>query len=171
MRASKVTAIILKRFNFGEGDKIVTVFSQQQGKISVVAKGVRRIKSRRAPHLEPLNEVEMVLHKNVVTEAKSRPKKYYDLKSLSFALYGAEIVDKLLPENEPHEDVYFLFKNFLAGSLDEAQAKQFTLELLWQSGFFPRGQFPRHGLTAFVESLAERRVKSRKLIKEILDSG
>lgn len=172
MRASKITAIILKRLNFGESDRIVTVFSKERGKLSVVAKGIRRIKSRRAPHLEPLGECDITLHRSrdveIVTEAKkteASPKR--NLLETGYLFYAAEVIDKLLPENEPHEDIYFLFKNFLKSSLDEAQAKQFTLELLWQLGFFPRGQFPRQGLTTFVESLAERQIKSKTIIDKV----
>ncbi len=173
-RVSKIQGIVLKRVNFGESDRVVTVFSRERGKMSVVAKGVRRIKSRRAPHLEPLNEVSLIIHKgrnfDLVSEAKGlhRPTLQDDLKSLSFALYAAEIIDKLLPEDEPHEEVYGLLRDFLENKeLTENKVKEFTLELLWQLGFLPRGQFPKVGVTNFVEQVAEKRIRSKKLIEEV----
>ncbi len=167
MRTSKLRAIILKRINFGEADKMVTAFSLEKGKVVLVAKGVRRIKSRRAPHLEPLGEVELITHQNIITEAKSFSKREFDLKSLGFALYAAEIIDKLLPENQPHEEVYQLLKNYLQNSqLNENEAKKFAASLIWSLGFYPHGQYPKEGLTNYVEQIAERRIRSKSLIDE-----
>lgn len=171
-RVSKVQGVVLKRVNFGESDRVVTVFTKERGKISVVAKGVRRIRSRRAPYLEPLNEVILILHKGknfeIVSEAKGKqqPKLREDLKSLSFGFYAAELIDKLLPEQEPHEDVYILLQELLDNpELNENQVKQFTLQLLWQLGFLPSGHAPKGGLTVFVESVAERRIRSKNLVE------
>ena len=74
LNSSKIDGVILKRSNFGEADKLVTIFSKQQGKIKVLAKGIRRIKSKRAPHLELFNYTTLILHHgksfDIVTEAK-----------------------------------------------------------------------------------------------------
>lgn len=167
MLSSKLRAIILKRSNFGEADKFLTVFSLEKGKISLIAKGVRRIKSRRAPHLEPLNEVEIVAHKNIITEAKISSLNIFNLQNLTFALYGAEILDKLLPENEPHAEIYKLFNNFLNSEISENKVKEFSLKTLWLLGYLPRGQFPKIGINAFIEQIAEKRIRSKKLIEGI----
>ena len=58
----KTEGIILRRRDFGEADRILTVFSLHRGKISVIAKGVRRITSRRAGNVELLNRVQMFLY-------------------------------------------------------------------------------------------------------------
>jgi len=168
VRSSKVDGIILKRSNLGEADRVLTVFTRQRGKISLVAKGVRRIKSRRAPHLEPLNDAEIVIHERIVTEAKSLSRPELDLPSIGLALYAAEVVDKLLPDEQPHEEIYHMLRSLLVQSkLDESQIKNFTAQVLWVLGFFPHGQYPKVGLTAFVEQLAERRIRSKKLLEEI----
>lgn len=167
MLSFKLRAIILKRSNFGEADKFLTVFSLEKGKISLLAKGIRRIKSHRAPHLEPLNEVEIVTHKNIITQAKISSLNTFNLQNLTFALYGAEILDKLLPENEPHEEIYELFRNFLSEEIAENKVKEFSLKTLWLLGYLPPGQFPKIGINAFIEHLAERRIRSKKLIEEI----
>jgi DNA repair protein RecO (recombination protein O) len=164
----KLHAIILKRANFGEADRMLTVFSLEKGKISLVAKGVRRIKSRRAPHLEPLNNVEIVTHKKIITEAKSSTRPKLKLSSLGLALYAVEVIDKLLPDEQPHEEVYELLKNLLAQEkLDENQIKIFTTQVLWSLGFFPKGQYPKDGINNFVEQIAEKRIRSKKLWEEI----
>ena len=172
MLSSKLTAIVLKRSNFSESDKIITLFSREKGKIIVVAKGVRKIKSRRAPHLEPLNEVGLVLHKGknyeIVSEAKSLNTPHFKLESLTYVLYALEIVDKLLPELEPHASVYELLRSLLLNDkIDENKIKEFTLKLIWTLGFLPHGEFPKEGLNNFVESLAEKQIRSKKLIDEL----
>jgi DNA repair protein RecO len=45
-------AILLKRMNYGEADRIITVLTPDQGKISILAKGSRRSKSKLAGGLE-----------------------------------------------------------------------------------------------------------------------
>jgi len=56
MKSYKTEGIIIKRKNFGEADRILTIFTKNKGKISIVAKGVRKINSRRAPHIELLQK-------------------------------------------------------------------------------------------------------------------
>jgi DNA repair protein RecO (recombination protein O) len=52
MKQLETEAIILKRLNFGEADRILTVLTPQNGKISLIAKGVRKSKSKLAGGLE-----------------------------------------------------------------------------------------------------------------------
>ncbi|EKD66911.1 MAG: DNA repair protein RecO, partial [uncultured bacterium] len=68
----RVSAFILRRSNVGEADKILTIFSKKIGKLRVIAKGIRKISSRRGPHVDLFNEVSMMLHHgktmDIVTE-------------------------------------------------------------------------------------------------------
>ena len=52
MRQIVTTAVVLKRFNFGEADRIITVITPDQGKLRLMAKGVRKIKSKLAGGIE-----------------------------------------------------------------------------------------------------------------------
>src|SRR3972149_5950184 len=45
-------AVVLSRRNFGEADRIITLFTRDHGKVTVLAKGVRRPRSKKAGHLE-----------------------------------------------------------------------------------------------------------------------
>ena len=56
-RSYTAEAIILKRTNFDEADKIITFLSKYKGKFTAIAKGVRKIASRRSPNLELFNKV------------------------------------------------------------------------------------------------------------------
>ena len=52
MKQLSTRAIILKRISFGEADRILTVITPDYGKVSLLAKGVRRSKSKLAGGLE-----------------------------------------------------------------------------------------------------------------------
>lgn len=113
MQGIKVEGIILRRRSLGEADRILTVFSYQKGKISVLAKGVRKITSRRSGNVELLNRVLMFLHPAksflILTEATSldtyqRLKE--DLTLLAVAFHIIELVDKLTAENQENRILY-----------------------------------------------------------------
>ncbi|QQG43437.1 MAG: DNA repair protein RecO [Candidatus Daviesbacteria bacterium] len=113
MFSFKTEGIILKRRNFGEADRILTVFSQKKGKISVLAKGVRRITSRRAGNVELLNRAIMYFHQGkgmpILTEAESLdtyPKLKADLTLSTYAYHLIELVDKITAEGQENQILY-----------------------------------------------------------------
>lgn len=113
MKGVKVEGVILKRRNLGEADRILTVFTHQRGKITVLAKGVRRITSRRSGNVELLNRAVMYLHpaKNflILTEASSLDtfqKLKEDLTLSTYAFHLIELTDKLIAENQENMILY-----------------------------------------------------------------
>ena len=115
MRAFKTEGIVLKRRDFGEADRILVVFTLARGKISVVAKGVRRITSRRAGNVELLNRVVMFLYPGkqlyTLTEASSidtYQKLKEDLTLSTYAYHIIELVDKLTVEEQENRILYEL---------------------------------------------------------------
>lgn len=178
MRSYKVEGVILSRSNFSEADKIVTIFTRQLGRIKVLAKGIRRIQSRRAPHLELFNQVELVLHAgktfDTITEAHvidSFSLAKLKLKLSGFLFYLAEVIDKILPEHQPHLTLYKTLvssiKILSASPNPQSVVKEFVVQLLWDLGYLPKGQYPKLGITDFVESVVEKRIRSRKFLEEI----
>lgn len=164
----KLRAIVLKRINFGEADRLLTVFSLEKGKVTLIAKGVRRIRSRRAPHLEPLSVTELVVRRSVIIEARSLFYPRRDLKFLGLVFYAIEIVDRLLPDSQPHEDIYELLESLLQEEeLNIGKIKAFTVKVLWLLGFFPANQCPDKGINAFVEQIIERPVYSKKFLEKL----
>lgn len=113
MHGFKTEGIILKRRNFGEADRILTVFTLQRGKISVLAKGVRRITSRRAGNIELLNRSILYLHQGkgmpILTEAttlETYSKLKEDLTLSTYAYHIIELVNKLTAENQGNRTLY-----------------------------------------------------------------
>lgn len=106
--------LIIKRHNFGEADRILTVLTDRYGKISVVARGVRKITSRRAGNIELLNLVKLHLFKAksyTLTEAESIstfPKLKQNLVLTTSAFHILELIDRLVAEGQPHRDLFDL---------------------------------------------------------------
>lgn len=113
MQGFKAEGVILKRKNFGEADRILTVLTLQRGKISVIAKGVRRINSRRAGNVELLNRSQLFLHpgKNflILTEAVTLDS-FQELKNnliiSTYCYHILELVDRMCAENQENRLLY-----------------------------------------------------------------
>jgi hypothetical protein len=52
-RSFRVDAVVLRHSNYGEADRLLTVYTREQGKMRILAKGARKIASRKAGHIEP----------------------------------------------------------------------------------------------------------------------
>lgn len=142
--------IIVKRSNFGEADRLLTIITPYKGKIKVVAKGVRRITSRRGGNVELLNKVKLQIFQGkglaILTEAQSLetfPKIKSDLTLTSYASHLAEIAERLLPEEQSNPAAY----NLLATALHllEQNPRQifiraFEVKFLSVLGFWSLGQ-------------------------------
>ena len=145
MPAFKVEGIILKRRNFGEADRILTVFTLQRGKISVVAKGVRRITSRRSGNVELLNRVSIFLHQGkgmpILTEAQSLetfPKIKEDLTLSTYAFHIIELTDRMTAENQENRELYqhlLEVLNRLSVSPRQILIRAFEVKILCNLGF------------------------------------
>ena len=61
MKKVNTVAVVLKSINYRDSDKIYTLLSKDLGKIPAIARGVRKISSRRAGNLDTLNLVKVGL--------------------------------------------------------------------------------------------------------------
>ncbi len=120
MRNFRTEGIIIKRRNFGEADRILTVITPNYGKISIKAAGVRKITSRRSAHTELLNHASLHLYKgktfSILTEARmvedfSGIKE--DFTKVGLAYHLCELVDGLCPENQENRKVFYLLRDVL----------------------------------------------------------
>jgi DNA repair protein RecO (recombination protein O) len=96
-----VEAVVLRHADYGEADRILTLFTRQRGKTRAIVKGVRRVTSRKAGHLEPLTHVKLQLAKGrdmpLVTQAETVDAYLPirdDLVLTSQASYVIELVDR-----------------------------------------------------------------------------
>lgn len=139
MAAYRTEAFVLRNSNFGEADRLLTIFTKHLGKKKVIAKGVRRITSRRGGNLELFNKVVLFLHEgktfDIVTEAEvinSFPNLRKDLPCLSLAFVAAEVIDRLTPDGQEHRDVFDLLDDFyqsISCSSGSREVRLFALEV------------------------------------------
>lgn len=148
MRNYQLTGFVLRRYNLGEADKILTIFSQQHGKVKAVAKGVRRGSAKLAGHLEPFCEVKLRLVKgkslDIIIGAEAV--KIHDMQNLNEqALLSAylmcEMLDKMLPEGQANESGYDLLCESLAALVQKTDSllvrQYFALKFLQTIGSQP----------------------------------
>ncbi len=178
MRTYKTEGIVLKRRNLGEADRILTILSRESGKIIVKAPGVRRIPSRRSPHVELLNLSQFTLYKSsgtfmpIVTEAQTledfSPIKS-DLRKIGLALYICELINGLCADNQENRVVFFHLKSILselAKALDASSLiRKFEKDLLIELGFWSEAKLLQTCDSKIVmERLLERKLKTLRVI-------
>lgn len=178
-RSYKTEAIVIKRTDFAEADKIITVFSKHYGKIRFLAKGIRKISSRRAAALEPFNQVILFLAKgrnlDIVTEAKilnSFAQLRNNLKKVGLAFHFCELVDRLCAEEEPNPKVFALLKQSLAKLMIAEQNLadreiEYGINLLKLSGFGLPKKLGKVDLDNYFEEITEKKMSSKNLLKKI----
>lgn len=179
-KSRRVEGIIVKRVNVGEADRILTVMTREIGKIQVKAIGIRRITSRRSPHVELLNRVSLSLFKGhtmyILTEAVVLDTYEYiktDLSKVGFAYHICELVNGLIPEGQENPQLYGMLTYCLGKALREEDLSKtvhrFEMKLLAILGFWPEGKELGSSQSSYmIENILERRLKSRQIIPQLL---
>lgn len=147
-RLYRTPAVILKRMDLGEADRIVTLFSRDEGKIRAVAKGVRRPTSRSAGHLEPFTLSDVLLavgrELDVISQAdtlESFRTVREDLELATHGYYLAEAVDLLTEDRQENRAVFDVLLESLHALAAATDARLvlvvFHLNLLDALGYRP----------------------------------
>lgn len=151
LRVYQTEAIIIKRINLGEADRILTLYTPSLGKIKAVAKGVRRPQSKLGGHVELLTYSRLMLAKgrnlDIITQAQTinnfLPLKE-DLERTASGLYIAELVDAFTPERAEDEELFYLLLDTLQHLCHAVNSgallRYFELHLLAQVGYRPELQ-------------------------------
>lgn len=120
MKNISVEAIVLSRINIGEADRLLTVFSLELGKIKILAKGSRRIKSKTASHIEPFTIGKFQLFRGksfyILTGAErinSCSEGFDCLNSFKHISYLCELLGLAIEEETPEEGIYNLIKEIV----------------------------------------------------------
>jgi len=174
----KTEGIILKRTNYGEADRILTIFTKHYGKIKTIAKGIRKLTSRKAGSLELFNHVTLFLIKGknlpLLTEVQTINlfKNWRkDLARIGVAYYFCELVDKLTPEEQENSSVFELLRDYLEKIATKKNlnflVREFEEKLLKELGFgIPEIWQEKQGsLKNYIESIIEKKINSPKILK------
>lgn len=147
-RLYRTEALILRRSDIGEADRLLTVLTPERGKMRLLAKGVRKIASRKAGHVELFTRVHFLVAQgrtwDIVSQAEMvdafRPLRG-DLMRTSAAYYCAELLDRFAEEEGENRPLYDLALATLARLGDERQIQVvlrfFDMHLLTLVGYQP----------------------------------
>src|SRR5436305_5136984 len=131
-RPLKTEAIVLRSIRYGEADRILHLYTPHHGRLSAIAKGARRSRSRFGARLEPFVHVSLVLHTSrgdlhTVTGVDTvafNPALRDHAATLDAAARACDAVARLFETPDPHPEVFQLLANQLSLlEVDPAQAR------------------------------------------------
>jgi DNA repair protein RecO (recombination protein O) len=118
----RATGFVLRNRALGETDRLITCFTLEHGKISGVAKGAGKLRSRFGSSLQPLSLIRLMLfgketrslyridHTDILTSFQAIRD---DWEKLRPALYAVDLVDALLADADPQPRVFSLLERLL----------------------------------------------------------
>jgi len=147
-RSYPTQAIVLGHIEYGEADRILKLFTYEKGKISAIAKGVRKIRSRKAGHLEPFTRVNLYLARgrnlDIITQAETEDAYMglrEDLQRVAMASYVVEVLDRFTFEESQNVGLYHLLAKTLSRLESQPNPKTvihyYELRLLENLGLRP----------------------------------
>ena len=148
MQNCECQAIVLRLTDYGEADRVVSLFTLEQGRISGFARGARKSRKRFGGALENFAHLRLQLtqRSSLATLAGADivsifPGIRTDLGSIGCAAYACELAERLTPEGEPNPRLFRLLTRYLE-RLDAAppfpsDRRFFTVNLLKVLGYQP----------------------------------
>ena len=177
----KTQGIVLKRINLGETDKLLTVYTQERGKILIKAKGLRKKEAKLKESLELFNHLDLVIAngRNLDTVAgaliiNSFSSLKSNLASMASAHYLADVIDKLIMEPEKDAGIwhlifkafYFLEKDNLGPLQIKAFLNKFEWYLLSCLGYQPAAI--QKSYLDLIQNISGQPIESFKFLLEVL---
>lgn len=176
-RTYSAEGIILSRRNYGEADRVITIFCKHQGKVRVVAKGVRRINSRKKGALELFNHSRFFFARgrnmDIVAEVETKHNFNVwrkDLSRVGVAYHLCELVNRLTPLEQEHSEIFDLLFESL-NSLDKIDywaifpyIQSFKVKLLEELGYLERGKQIPNNLDLYIEDLINGQLRTKKFL-------
>lgn len=148
VRLFSTPAIVLRRIDYGEADRLLTLLTPERGKMRVLAKGARKITSRKAGHIELFTQTQVLLARgrtfDIVTQAELiDPYRVLreEVSKGGQAHYLCELAEQFAPEDSDASALYDLLANgltWLCSSRDALlTARFFEMRLLSLEGYRP----------------------------------
>jgi DNA repair protein RecO (recombination protein O) len=147
-RLFRTEAVILRRADWGEADRLIVAYSPDRGKLRLVAKGVRRLTSHKAGHLEPFSRTSLLIahgrELDLVSQAEALetfPALSSDLQRVGQASYVVELIDRFTVAEGGSRQAYALVLETLArlaeGKPAPAVLRYYEIRLLDLMGYRP----------------------------------
>jgi DNA repair protein RecO (recombination protein O) len=147
-RLYRVEAIVIRRRDWGEADRLLTLYTRERGKIQAVAKGARKPTSRKSGHIELFTRTKLLIARSrsidIITQAETSEayrRLRESLETSTLAHYFAELLDRFTGEAETDHALFDLLSLALAWlcEADDSRlvARYYELRLLELAGFRP----------------------------------
>ncbi len=148
-RSVRVEAVVLRHSDWGEADRLVHLYTRERGKLRAIAKGVRRMRSRKSGHLQPFTRAALLLARGrdlwIVTQAET-VEAYLplrdDLLRTAYAAYVVELLDRFTYEEGANPALYRLLTDSLQRVAADADAfpglRYYEMRLLDLLGYRPQ---------------------------------
>jgi DNA repair protein RecO (recombination protein O) len=149
-RSFRVSAVVLRHKDWGEADQLLTLYTRELGKVRAVAKGARKVTSRKAGHLQPFTQVTLQLARGrdllIVTQAETINAFLAigaDLLKTGYASYVIELLDRFTYDDDGgHSSTFKLLVETLDRLEKESDAwlavRYYEMRLLDYVGFRPQ---------------------------------
>lgn len=175
----KTQGIVLARRNFGEADRILILYTRDFGRVSLLAKGVRKPGSRKRGHIEVFSQISFSAAKtygiDIMTEAEtvdSFEEIRTNLNKVSLAYYFCEAIGKTTHEGEENMELYerliYYFSRLKHDSKLKTLRNDFVHDLVTMLGFLPKGK-KIDDIFDFFEEVTERSLSSERVGKKMLE--
>ncbi|MFQ5672538.1 MAG: DNA repair protein RecO [Nitrospinales bacterium] len=144
-------AIVLRVINLAEKDKLITLLTEDHGKIKCAAKGARNIKSKFGAALEPMSFIQMIYfgkenqgiyrlnHCDILESFQSVRE---DIDKIYTAIYFNELVDAMAAEGDRDTKLFCFLLNALrelkSRPVPETLCPLFEMRIMALSGYMPR---------------------------------
>ncbi|MBI5150617.1 MAG: DNA repair protein RecO [Candidatus Omnitrophica bacterium] len=120
----KTEAIVLKSFDFRETSRIATFFTKEYGKVKGVMKGIRKDSRKFGSHVDKFSVNDIVYYQYRRSDlhliSQCDLKQFFfpvreDYRRTVAAHYALELVDTIMPSEEPNAKIYQLLLDYLKG--------------------------------------------------------
>src|SRR5712691_2339883 len=142
-------AVVLRKLDYGEADRIFTLLTRTHGKVGAIAKGVRRPESKLGPSLELYGHIDVLLARgrgdlDVVAQVERVPGTRIagEMERMSHAALIAELADRVCEDRHPVDGVYELTVTALEELARESDPRRasayFLMSALELLGYAPQ---------------------------------
>lgn len=170
--------IVLYKKNHGEADRVLVIYSKHYGQLRLLAKGVRKPKSRKRGHLEVFSHIKFSASAlngiDLITEVETMDafdEVRLDLSRVSVAYYLCEVLGKLTRDGEKNEKVFSSALTFLKSLRESSNLKklrkQFVFDVLVDLGFWSKHETMTDP-DSVMENITERKINSIRVGRALL---
>lgn len=149
-RSFRTQALILKRRDFGEADRLLTILTPKHGKRDVIAKGARKPTSTKTGHVELFTKTDLLVNvgRDLDIAAQAEMIAPYlplreDLQRGAYASYAAELLDRFTADSDDHDDAALFelleatFERLCTDDDPRLAVRYYEVHLLALTGFRP----------------------------------